>query len=459
MNTGNAVRMSNNMMDHGEELKLLNKVFDDLFPICRSITGPGIEQSIDYLQRHMPLKLEKVASGVKVFDWNVPKEWHFKRARLWGPSGELICDSEVNNLHVVNYSEGVDKILPLEDLEPHLHSIEKLPEAIPYVTSYYNRTWGFCLSHKQRKTLKEGDYRVLIESSFKDGGVPFAHCTLPGESEKEVLLTSYLCHPSMANNELSGPLTLLGLYQRIKSWPKRRFTYRFLLNPETIGSLCFLHNYSSHLKDKLTYGLILTCTGGPNNTMRYKESRTRDNVLNKLVQRLVDKDGSELELIKFTPVSGSDERQYCSPGFNFPIGQLSRTPYGQYAGYHNSLDDKEFMDVRQVQRSIDQVERLLKSAEISGKALNLAPYGEPQLGKRGLYPNMNSPENRAKSSDSKLDGRKQLEAILSVLSDADGRTDLIDVYDRISVSPDEITEVIERLEEQNLLSFAHEELK
>lgn len=451
MNTVNEIRISRSMKDREGELELLNKVFDDLFPICRSITGPGIEQSIEYLQRYLPLKLEKVATGTKVFDWDVPKEWHFKRARLWGPSDELICDSEVNNLHVVNYSEPVDKILSLEELEPYIHSIEKLPDAIPYVTSYYNRTWGFCLSHKQRKNLKKGDYRVLIESSFKDGGVPFAHCSLSGESEKEVLLTSYLCHPSMANNELSGPLTLLGLYLRISNWRKRRFSYRFLLNPETIGSLCFIHSYESHLRENLYYGLILTCTGGPKSELRYKASKREENLLNELVR--YKSEASNWRYQPFTPLSGSDERQYCSPGFNFPMGQVSRTPYGQYDGYHNSLDSKEFMNLEQVMKTIDELEILLYEAEIAGNPVNLKPFGEPQLGKRGLYPNMNSPKTKGKSSDGKLDGRVELNAILTILSCADGSHSSIGIAKKLNLSIGEIRQVLEKLENNGLITF------
>ncbi|MDG1859303.1 MAG: DUF2172 domain-containing protein, partial [Emcibacteraceae bacterium] len=187
-------------MSYQEEFDLLNKSFDDLFPITRSITGPGIERSFDYFKQYMPLKVEKVPSGEKVFDWTVPPEWHFERARLWGPEGDLICDTDQSNLHVVNYSEPIDTTISLNDLQSHLHSLPDIPDAIPYVTSYYNRTWGFCLSENVRKTLSNGDYKVEIRSKFVEGGVPFAHCTLPGTSKKEILLSSYLCHPSLANN-------------------------------------------------------------------------------------------------------------------------------------------------------------------------------------------------------------------------------------------------------------------
>jgi aminopeptidase-like protein len=256
------------------EYNFIDQCFDDLFPLPRSITGPGIEASMHYLQQFIPLSIEKVPSGSQVFDWTVPPEWHLKRARLYTPQGEVICDTNICNLHVVNYSIPMQGEFSLNELQPHLHSLPELPNAIPYVTSYYNPTWGFCLADKVRTTLEEGTYLVNIETEFKhDGGVPFAHYVMPSESKKEILLASYLCHPSLANNELSGPLVLLLLHKRIAAWQKRRFSYRFLFNPETIGSLCFLSRYQQHLKTNLTSGIILTCLGGPSEVLRYKASR------------------------------------------------------------------------------------------------------------------------------------------------------------------------------------------
>lgn len=434
-----------------EECNLLNKVFDDLFPICRSITGLGIEQSLDYFQQYIPFDIDRVASGTKVFDWQVPPSWIFYRARLWDPSGNLICDTEVNNLHVVNYSEPVDAVFDLDYLQNHLHSLPHLPEAIPYVTSYYNKTWGFCLTQNQRDELKPGQYRVLIESKFDDdGGVPFAQCVLKGESRKEILLTSYLCHPSMANNELSGPLVLLGLFNRIKNWPKKRFTYRFVLNPETIGSLCFLYKNINNLRDNLEAGLILTCMGGPNPKWRYKASRRGDSLFDKLAKSDFLKNWISTP---FSPLNGSDERQYCAPGFNLPMGQVSKTSYGQYDGYHNSLDNKEFMSIDAIIESIDELESMLICAEYGGKVINLSPYGEPQLGKRGLYPNMNSFSNSKKSSDSKLDGRQELNALLTILSEADGSKFMIDIAKKMGLPINELYELLDKLEQTKLVKF------
>lgn len=434
------------------EYKFLDSLFDKLFPLCRSITGKGIEASIDIINKHMPLELTKVKSGTKVFDWEVPPQWNFNRARLWGPNGDLICDTEINNLHVVNYSEPVDKYLNLKELEPYLHSLPTQPDAIPYVTSYYHRTWGFCLKDIERRALKPGRYRVLIESEFdSEGGVPFAQTKLDGESEREVLLTSYLCHPSLANNELSGPLVLLGLYNRIKSWPKRRYSYRFLLNPETIGSLCFLYKNHHLLTEKLEAGLILTCMGGNVDTLRYKASRLGDSVFDQLAKHISDE--GTLRYIDFTPLHGSDERQYCAPGFNLPVAQVSRSLNVPDVPYHTSLDNKASMNMARVIQSIDEVENFLKLGEVAGYAVNQSPFGEPQLGKRGLYPNINSPISGNKSNDNVTDGRFKLNAILTILSDCDGMNSMVDIAKKLNVSLSYLAPILTNLEEHELIKY------
>ncbi len=434
-----------------DELTLLNKAFDDLWPLFRSITGPGIEASLKYFSAYMPLIHEKVPSGTKIFDWTAPPEWHPTRGRLWGPDGVLICDTEINNLHLVNYSEPVSGKFTLEELSPHLHSLEHLPEAIPYVTSYYKKNWGFCIKDSVRKTLQQGTYTVEIDTKFVDnGGVPYAYTLLQGESEKEILISSYLCHPSLANNELSGPLALLALYNRIKMWPKRRYTYRFLLNPETIGSLCFLHNHYKHLQKNLESGIIIMCLGGPVDKLHYKQSKITGTNIDLAIQDSSDINNN-WSIGSFTPFGGSDERQYCSPGFNLPVGRIARS-YTKINEYHNSLDNKEFMDMEQLIKSITQIESMLKIAEISGKPVNQAPYGEPQLGKRGLYPNLNSP-NTWKQSNDEMSNRWELQCILMILNMADGHTSMSEIAKRCGASIEEIAPTIEKLEKQNLIKF------
>ncbi|WP_339928668.1 DUF4910 domain-containing protein [uncultured Brevundimonas sp.] len=427
-------------------------LFDRLFPIIRSITGPGLRESLDIFGEYMPLHRDQVASGEAVFDWIVPLEWALTRAVLTGPDGEVIADSDRSNLQVVNYSTPVDVELDLDDLQAHLHSIPDQPDLIPYVTSYYREAWGFCLTHRARQALKPGRYRAVIQSRTYAGGVDFADCMLPGETEREVMLSSYLCHPSLANNELSGPLVLLGLYDRISRWKRRRFSYRFVLAPETIGSLCYLSRHGPQLKESLAGGLVLTCLGGPAEALSYKSSRRGTSTLDALVARLGADEGFSVR--PFTPTSGSDERQYCSPGFNLPMGQMGRTLYGDYAGYHTSGDDKAFMGIAPLVDAIDRIEALLRRHEYAGVFINQAPYGEAQLGRRGLYPSVNSPTTWGASSDRVVDDRTLLNRILTVLSDGDGEHRMIDIAARLDCSLDDLMPVVDRLEAEGLLKAA-----
>ncbi|MCB1772756.1 MAG: DUF4910 domain-containing protein [Gammaproteobacteria bacterium] len=429
---------------------LLGELFDQLFPVCRSITGPGLRQSLGLFAEWMPLSFEQVPTGTDIFDWTVPSEWHIHGARLTGPDGRVIVDFADNNLHVVNYAEPVDRHMSLQALQPHLYSLPDLPQAVPYVTSYYRRNWGFCLADDQRQRLSDGDYHVWIDSEFVDGGLDFAHCLVPGESEQEILLSSYLCHPSMANNELSGPLVLLGLYHRIRSWPRRRYSYRFLLNPETIGSLCFLSRHHEHLSKVLAGGLVLTCLGGPSQGLSYKASRQGKGLIDRVVQHVMAHDDS-WSCRPFTPEHGSDERQYCSPGFNLPVGNITRTTYGSYPGYHNSLDDKQFMDIAQVVNSIDRIESLLRSVEIGGVFANTKPYGEPHLSKYALYPTENSSKTRSMSADCLEDGRRRLNLVLQVLSHCDGTRCLVELADTLGMPLEQLSPVVETLEHNRLL--------
>ena len=436
------------------EKKILNDLFDELFPIMRSISGPGIEESMNIFKKHMPsLEIHKTPSNSKVFDWEVPMEWHFKRAQLFGPDGEMICDTNDLNLHVLNYSIPIDKKLSLQELNKHLYSLPDLPDAVPYVTSYYKKNWGFSISHNKRKSLKEGLYHAKIDCKFVEGGVPYAECLLKGESEKEILLSSYLCHPSLANNELSGPLVLLGLYKRISSWKKRRYSYRFLLNPETIGSLCFLNKNRNTIKDKIFTGLVLTCLGGPSKKLNYKLSRNIDSVMNKVISSQKDNFSIPINEIPFTATGGSDERQFCSPGFNLPIGQISRTTYANYEGYHNSLDNKEFLIIDNLIESIDVIEQILKYSEVCGNPVNQSPFGEVQLGKRGLYPNINSSETGSSSSDVINDGRVSLNRRLIMLNMSDGKNSLIDIARECKCSVDELIPTLEFLESKELIKY------
>ena len=429
----------------------IDRLFDRLFPLCRSITGEGLRQSIAVFAETMPLSLHSARSGTRAFDWVVPDEWFIRAGTLTGPDGVVYADFAKSNLSVVNYSAGVDARVEWDELQAHLHSIPELPEAVPYVTSYYSRTWGFCVPDSLRQQMPRGQYHASIDAGHFAGKVDIADCVLEGDSADEVLLTSYLCHPSLANNELSGPLVLLMLYHRIAAWKQRRLTYRFALGPETIGSLIYLHQKGEHLVRHVVGGLVLTCLGGPNSQLSYKTSRRED----ALMDRLVAASAHELsiEVRRFNPAEGSDERQFCSPGFNLPIGQMSRTVYGRYPGYHNSLDTKEYMSIEALVESADRIESLLRDFELAGAYQNLSPFGEPQLGKRGLYPNLNSHGTRDLSNDKELDGRQLLNAIMHVLSYSDGKTDMLEVANRLQIPVSLLARPIEQLESHGLLRY------
>lgn len=410
------------------ECQEMDKIFDELFPIMRSITGQGVRDTIQILQQYIPLQMEHIASGKEVFDWTVPKEWVIREAWIKDEKGNKVIDIQDLNLHVVNYSEPVDVWLSLEELRKNIHTLPNLPDAVPYVISYYKERWGFCMSYNQLTSLSDGQYHVYIDSEKIDGELNYAQVILKGKSEKEVLISAYICHPSMANNELSGPIVSTFLYNRIKKWENREYTYRFVFLPETIGSLVFLYQYGEQLQKNLYSGVVLTCLGGKGYPLSYKMSRNKNAPLNEVMSYLVNNEKRENYTLRdFSPLGGSDERQYNSPGFNLPIGQFSKMIYGQYDGYHNSLDTKEAMTIEALKESLDEIEAILKIQELNAYYINLKPYGEPQLGKYGLYPDMNAPTTKNASSNQMLDGRQQLNQILMLLNYSDGHHNLIDI--------------------------------
>jgi len=417
----------------------INKIFDELFPICRSITGIGYRKSLNILSRYIKFKKLKYPSGKKIFDWVVPREWVINDAYIKA-NGKKIIDFKKNNLHVVNYSMPVNKIMKLKELNKYLHSLKKHPKIIPYVTSYYKRNFGFCIQHEIRKKLKERNYEVVINSKFINGNVINGISELKGKTKKIILISSYLCHPSMANNELSGPLVLLSLYSKIKQWKNRQYNYLFLINPETIGSLCFLSNYQNLLKKNLDSGLVLTCLGGPKKKLSYKKSRIGNSSLDRIFTNL-HRD-NKVFLRDYDPTEGSDERQYCSSELNLPVGQLARTVYATQYQYHNSADDKKFMKISQVMKSINEIEKILKINDNLFSLKRYMPYGEVQLGKRGLYPNINSYHTKDDSSDRTLKNRKQLKILQYILSYADGKNNIIDISNISGFKIDEIKNVL-----------------
>ena len=394
-----------------------NKIFDKLFPLNRSIIGKGYQNSLKIIKKYIPLKDNKYKSGSKIFDWIVPNEWKINNAFIKF-KGKKIIDLKKNNLHVVNYSSKVKQVLNLNNLQKNLYSLKDNPNSIPYVTSYYEKNWGFCMSHNNRKNLKKGDYECFIDSKFKKGSLINGLTKLKGKSKKINLLSTYLCHPSMANNELSGPLVLIGLYERIKNWKNRNFTYYFLVNPETIGSLCFLKTHGNLLKKCLNSGLVLTCLGGPQKQLSYKLSKSENSTLDKLFKYLAI--NKKCKIRAFDATSGSDERQYNSPGFNLKVGNVCRTVYGQYRHYHSSGDTKKFMKISNVMRSINELERILFYNDQLLPFKRVMPYGEIMLGKHKLYPNINFQKKNKKFS-------RLTKIILNILCYADGNNTILDL--------------------------------
>ena len=426
---------------------IYNDVFDKLFPICRSITGTGYRKSISILRKHIKLKTYKVPSGTKIFDWEVPKEWNIKNAYI-KYKGKKICDFKQNNLNIMNYSIPMRKVVSLDVLKKNIYSIPKYPNYIPYVTSYYSRNWGFSMTHNQKKNLKKGKYEIFIDSHHKKGFVEYSLSNLKGLSNKDFLISTYLCHPSMANNELSGPLVLLGLYKKLSQQKERYFNYIFLINPETIGSICFLEKFGKKLLTSLQAGIVLTCLGGPKKFLSYKKSRKGNSSFDKLIEHLNKK--KHLLIRDFDPSEGSDERQFCSSEFNLPVGQIARTVYGQYKEYHTHADNKKFMQINKIEESVNKIYELLLLHEKCLPLKRKEPYCEYQLGKRNLYPNTNSPvDNRER----KLKSIKQLnqKIMLYILSYADGNHDIIDIAEILKVDVFKVGRVYDMLKKNNLL--------
>ena len=433
-------------------VKNLNKIFDQLFPICRSITGNGYSRSLQILKKYINFKILKYRSGKKVLDWITPNEWNISDAYV-SKNNKKIIDFKKNNLHIVSYSQPLNKTIGLNKLQEHLYSIKKYPKLIPYVTSHYNKNWGFCLEHEKRGKLKKGSYKVVIKSNFTKGYVRNGLAKLTGKKDKIILLSSYLCHPSMANNELSGPLVMLGLFEKIKRWKKRNFNYYFLINPETIGSICFLNSHKNILKNKLQSGLVLTCLGGPKNKLSYKKSRLGNSTLDRLFEYLNKK---KFNLIRnFSPTDGSDERQYCSSEMNLPVGQVARTVYGQYHQNHTSGDNKKFMNINQIAKSIDQLENVLKINDNIFPLKRFIPYGELQLGRRGLYPNLNTSFDKThkNEAENKNINKRKLKILLYLLSYADKNHDILNIANITNFSLDEIVEVLQICLDKKLIKI------
>lgn len=407
-----------------------------LFPLCRSITGEGVRETLRILGEHIPLTVHEVPSGTQVFDWTIPAEWVIRDAYILDEAGERVVDFRRNNLHVVGYSTPVDQWMSLQELQGHLHSLESMPDAIPYVTSYYQRRWGFCLTHTQRQSLPDGNYRAVIDSELKDGSLTYGELIIPGSTNEEIFISTYVCHPSMANNELSGPVVTAWLAKWIAAQP-RRYTYRIVFIPETIGSLTYLSRHLAHLQANVVAGFNMTCIGD-DRAYSYLPSRDGGTLADRAALKVLSE--THPDFIRYTYLDrGSDERQYCSPGVDLPVVSIMRSKYRAYPEYHTSRDDLTVVTPAGLQGGYEAVRDCLELLE-NNRVYTATRLGEPQLGKYGLYPTLATRDSSMLVQDT-----------VNVLAYADGTRDLIELSDVTRVPVRRLYQIVATLLDFDLL--------
>jgi len=420
----------------GEEMHALCR---ELFPICRSITGDGVRDTLRRIGRFLPdLAIHEVPSGTRCFDWVVPPEWNIRDACIIDPAGERIVDFKTCNLHVVSYSVPVDQEIQLTELQQHLHSLPELPDAIPYVTSYYSKRWGFCLADRQRRALREGTYRVKIDSTLAPGSLTYAELLIPGQTAEEVFFSTYVCHPSLGNNELSGPVVATFLARKIAAWPDRRYSYRFVFVPETIGSITYLSRNLDTLKRRVVAGFNITCIGDER-CYSYLPSRGGNTLSDRVVRHVLRHTDPDYKQYSFLD-RGSDERQYCSPGIDLPVATLMRSKYGTYPEYHTSLDDLDLITPDGLAGGLRALERCVLTLE-ANRRMRASVLGEPQMGKRGLYPTLGT--------------RSATEIVatrMNLLAYADGNRDLLEIAETIDMPVWDLAPLVAELTVHGLLA-------
>ena len=430
-------------MVHSENIALGDQMYTwaiDLFPICRSITGHGVRQTLNYIQNELPdLKIHSVSSGTKAFDWTVADEWTIRDGYIADESGQRLVDFQKHNLHILGYSEPVNHWLTLDELDKHLYSLPDQPTAIPYVTSYYSRRWGFCLTHDQRQSLKLGKYHAVIDSDLKPGALNYGELILRGDSDKEVFLSTYICHPSMANNELSGPVVTTALAQWLASLKKRRYTYRIVFIPETIGSIVYLSKHLDHLKEHVIAGFNITCVGD-DRCYSFLPSRNGNTLSDKVALHVLKHIDPNFQHYTWLD-RGSDERQYCAPGVDLPIATIMRSKYGEYPEYHTSLDDLSMVTPSGLEGAHTALKKAIEVIE-----QNVYPkttvLGEPQLGRRGLYPTLSTKKYSKKNH-----------IMMNLISYCDGKNSLLEIADFIDEPFWDLVSIVEKLKENGLLSI------
>ncbi len=415
----------------------MHRLMEKLYPICRSITGDGVRKTLDIVGERIPLSISEVPTGTRVFDWTVPREWNIRDAYIKAPSGERVVDFKANNLHVMSYSVPVHAKMPLSKLKDHLFTLPDRPGWVPYRTSYYAENWGFCLSHEQLTQLPEAVYEVCVDSSLEEGNLTYGECFLRGERPDEVLISCHVCHPSLCNDNLSG-IALAAFLAGLLRPLSLRYSYRFLFIPGTIGSITWLALHEDRTR-RIKHGLVVTGVGDPGG-FTYKKSRRDCAEIDRIVEHVLKHSGAAYEIADFSPY-GYDERQYCSPGFDLPVGCLQRTPHGKYPQYHTSADNLEFVKPAALAESLLLYLGVVDVVENNGLYVNTNPMCEPQLGRRGLYTAIGG---RSDSFDRQM-------AMLWVLNLSDGSNTLLDIACRSQLRFDLVREVADALLQHGLL--------
>ena len=409
----------------------------DLYPICRSITGNGVRETLQRIGKRIPIEIREVPTGTQVFDWTVPKEWNISDAYIKDATGQRVVDFREHNLHVVGYSVPVQARVPLSELKKHIHSLPEQPDLIPYRTSYYSEAWGFCMQHSRLRDLAEGEYEVRIDASLEPGSLTYGELYLPGEIEDEVLISCHCCHPSIANDNLSGIALATWLAERLLN-ASVRHSYRFLFVPGTIGPITWLAHNEGQV-ERIKHGLVVTGVGDPG-PFTYKRSRRGNAPVDRAANHVLRHSGHPYSVVDFSPY-GYDERQYCSPGFDLAVGSLMRSPNGEYPEYHTSADNPDFVRAEALAESLALYLAVLDVLENDEAYVNLSPKGEPQLGRRGLYPSVGAQ-------------RTELEVMarLWVLNLSDGNATLLDIAERAELPFSVINEAAVLLVQAGLLT-------
>jgi aminopeptidase-like protein len=424
--------------------KQIYNLAEKLWPINRSTTGDGVRKTLSIIKEKIPeLKIFEIPSGTEVFDWTVPKEWKVRDAYIITPDGEKICQFKKNNLHLVGYSSPINLKIPLSKLQDHLYSLPNQPDAIPYITSYYEKRWGFCITHDERQSLTDGDYQVYIDTELFDGSLSYGEILIKGQTSEEIFISTYICHPSMANNELSGPCVTTFLAKKLKEFKKLKYSYRLIFIPETIGSITYLSQNIEHLKQNVVAGFNVTCVGDDRD-YSYLPSRKGNTLSDQIAKHVLKHICPTFKSYKWAD-RGSDERQYCAPNVDLPIASIMRTKYGMYDEYHTSLDDLiNVVTAKGLEGGFNALWKAIEALERNSYP-KVTILCEPQLGKRDLYPALLTEHTNSKVMQ-----------MLNLITWSDGAHSLIDIAELCDSPIWELYPIIKKLENHKLIEFHNE---